>query len=297
MIVARIEGGLGNQLFQYAFGTQLASIHNTDLILDLSAYDSQPQHGYLLDRFCITSRELSPQERKRIPARYQNDRRAVFPLISLGRKEFRRQRERPFGFAEKYLSIPDDSYLAGYWQSERFFRGVESNIRNQFRLRSPMSLESSRLREKMMSTSSIALHFRRGDYITTTPMSVRNLSLSYYKECVHSQLEKRPDSEAYVFSNDIPWCRDNLDLPCPMHFVDHSSNATAYEDLWLMTAAESMVIANSTFSWWGAYLGERQERTVYAPSSWYHPRTLDDRFLNCEKWVLVGDPAVELQAA
>ena len=297
MIVARIEGGLGNQLFQYAFGTQLAKVNDTELVLDLSCYASQPQHGYLLDRFSITARELNPQERKRIPARYQSDRRSVFPLISLGRKELRRLRERPFGFAEKYFSASDDSFLVGYWQSERYFPSVESNILLQFRPCGPMSLESARLREKMLNASSIAIHIRRGDYITDKPMAIRNLSLSYYRTCVLSQLEKRPDSEVYVFSNDIPWCQDNLDLPCPVHFVEHTDNATAHEDLWLMTAADSMVIANSTFSWWGAYLGERKERTVYAPKSWYHANTLDDRFINCEHWVHVSDPAVERQAA
>lgn len=297
MIVARIEGGLGNQLFQYAFGTQLAKMHETELVLDLSCYASQPQHGYLLDRFSITARELSPQERKRIPARYQCDRRSVFPLISLGRKELRRLRERPFGFSEKYLSAPDDSFLVGYWQSERYFPNVESDIRSQFRPRAPMSLESVRLREKMLNASSIAVHIRRGDYITDKPMAIRNLSLSYYRECVLTQLEKRPDSEVYVFSNDVPWCRANLDLPCPVHFVEHTDNATAHEDLWLMTAADSMVIANSTFSWWGAYLGERRDLTVYAPKSWYQANTLDDRFINREHWTHVGDPAVDRQAA
>ena len=160
-----------------------------------------------------------------------------------------------------------------------------------------MSLESARLREEMLNASSIAIHLRRGDYITDKPMAIRNLSPSYYQTCVLSQLEKRPDSEVYVFSNDIPWCQDNLDLPCPVHFVDHTDIATAHEDLWLMTAADSMVIANSTFSWWGAYLGERKDRTVYAPKSWYHTNTLDDRFINCEHWKHVGDPAFERQAA
>jgi len=297
MIVARIEGGLGNQLFQYAFGTQLAKINDTELVLDLSCYASHPQHGYMLDRFSITARELSPQERKRIPTRYQSDRRSVFPLISLGRKELRRLRERPFGFAEKYLSAPDDSFLVGYWQSERYFPSVESSLRPQFRPCGPMSLESARLRDKMLSASSIAIHIRRGDYITDKPMAIRNLSLSYYRECVLSQLEKRPDSEVYVFSNDIPWCQDNLKLTCPVHFVEHTDNATAHEDLWLMTAADSMVIANSTFSWWGAYLGEREDRTIYAPKSWYHANTLDDRFINCDHWIHIGDPAIERQAA
>ena len=289
MIVARIEGGLGNQFFQYAFGTQLASLHGTELVLDLSSYASKPEHGYLLDRFSITARELSADERKRIPSRYRIGKRLFLPTFSFGGSELRRLRERPFGFADKYMSAPDDSYLVGYWQSECFFRDVTASIRNQFRPAVELSPESARIRERMLNSSSIAIHLRRGDYITTQPMAARNLSLSYYRECVLRQLEHRSDSEAYVFSNDIPWCRENLKLPCPVHFVEHTNNNTAHEDMWLMTAAECLVIANSTFSWWGAYLAEREERKVYAPASWFHPNTMDDRFLNCSDWILISD--------
>ena len=297
MIVARIEGGLGNQLFQYAFGTQLAYQHNTELVLDLSSYASKPAHGYMLDRCSIRARELKSEERQRIPGRYGEGKRSLLQALAFAGKELTRVRERPFGFSEKYMSAPDDSYLVGYWQSERFFRDVTTNIREQFRPAVSMSSETLRIRDRMLNSSSIAIHLRRGDYITTKPMAARNLSLDYYRECVVSQLERRPESEVYVFSNDIPWCRANLDLPRPVYFVEHTNNATAHEDLWLMTAAECLVIANSTFSWWGAYLGERQERTVFTPKSWYHPNTLDDQSINCKDWILVGDLEIQRQAA
>ncbi len=297
MIVARIEGGLGNQFFQYAFGTQLASLHGTELVLDLSSYASKPEHGYLLDRFSIAARELRADERKRIPGRYRLGKRPFLPAFSFDGSELRRLRERPFGFADKYMSAPDDSYLVGYWQSECFFRDVTASIQNQFRPAVELSSESARIRERMLNSSSIAIHFRRGDYITTQPMAARNLSLSYYRECVLRQLEHRSDSEAYVFSNDIPWCRENLKLPCPVHFVEHTNNNTAHEDMWLMTAAECLVIANSTFSWWGAYLAEREDRKVYAPASWFHPNTMNDRFLNCSDWILISDRLQQRKSA
>lgn len=297
MIVARIEGGLGNQIFQYAFGTQLATLHGTELVLDLSSYSCKPEHGYLLDRFSIGAREIRPDERKRIPGRYRLGKRSLLQTLSFGGNELRRLRERPFGFADKYMSSPDDSYLVGYWQSECFFRDVTANIRSQFRPAVALSPESSRIRDRMLNSSSIAIHLRRGDYITTQPMAARNLSLNYYRECVLKQLEHRSDSEVYVFSNDIPWCRKNLMLPCPIHFIEHTNNNTAYEDMWLMTAAECLVIANSTFSWWGAYLAERHERKVYAPTSWFHPNTMDDRFLNCDDWIPIGEQSLQGQAA
>ncbi len=297
MIVARLEGGLGNQLFQYAFGTQLAYQHNTELVLDVSSYASKPAHGYMLDRFFIRARELQSDERKRIPGRYGEGKRSLLQAFVFAGKELTRVRERPFGFAERYMSAPDNSYLVGYWQSERFFRDVTTNVREQFRHAVSMSLETLRIRDRMLNSSSIAIHLRRGDYITTKPMAARNLSLDYYRECVISQLERRPESEVYVFSNDIPWCSENLDIPCPVHFVEHTNNATANEDLCLMSAAECLVVANSTFSWWGAYLAERQDRTVFAPKSWYHPNTLDDSNINRQDWILVGDPGMKRQAA
>ena len=297
MIVARIEGGLGNQLFQYAFGTQLANHCGTELVLDLSSYDGKPEHGYLLDRFSIGARELRRDERNRVPGRYRVGKRTLLQTFSFGGNELRRLRERPFGFAEKYMLARDNSYLVGYWQSECFFRDVTAKIRNQFRPAVVLSPKSERIRDRMLNSSSIAIHLRRGDYITTQPMAARNLSLSYYRECVLKQLEHRSDSEVYVFSNDIPWCRDNLKLPCPIHFIEHTNNNTAYEDMWLMTAAECLVIANSTFSWWGAYLAERHERKVYAPTSWFHPNTMDDRFLNCDDWIPIGEQSLQGQAA
>ena len=297
MIVARIEGGLGNQMFQYAFGLQLASQNQTELILDLASYGSRPDHGYLLNQFSIDAREMLPSERKRIPGKYRTGKRSLIPLLRLTSNRLQRLRERPFGFGENYMSAGDNRYLVGYWQSEKFFRDVVPRIREQFQPRSPLSTPSARIHERMLSRSSIAIHVRRGDYITSKPMATRNLSLEYYQLCVEMQLEKRPQSEVYLFSNDMQWCREHLKLPCPVHFIDYNNNATAHEDLWLMTAAESCIIANSTFSWWGAYLSRRSNNTVYAPSSWYRPNTLDDQHINCGQWVTVSDPVEQRQAA
>jgi hypothetical protein len=297
MIVARIEGGLGNQLFQYAFGTQLANQHQTELVLDLSAYANKPPHGYLLDSFSIGARELKIDERKRIPERYRTGKGSILNAMVFGKDEFRLLRERRFGFSQKYMRAPDDSYLVGYWQSDRFFRDVESSIRSQFKPSVSLSVETRQIQERMLNSSSIAIHIRRGDYITAKPMAVRNLGLGYYKKCIDMQLERRPNSEVYVFSNDLAWCRENLNLNCPIHFVDHNSTASANEDLWLMTAAESIIIANSTFSWWGAFLGNRRDRIVYAPAHWFHPNTLDDRHLNCHRWLLVGESVLDRIAA
>lgn len=291
MIVARIDGGLGNQLFQAAFGMQLAQRHRTELVLDLSAYDEQPAHGYMLDRFALEARSLSKSEMRRVPKRYRPNSSKPSWSDWLAFDKFTRVREKPFGFAEKYLQAPDDCYLVGYWQSQQFFADVQAHVRRQFCPRTSMTDQSVRLYERMFATPSLALHVRRGDYVTNPKAAsiYRNLSADYYRECVSARLAEAEGVEVVVFSNDISWCRVNLALPCPVHYVAHTDLSTAHEDLWLMTAAQSMVIANSTFSWWGAWLGQREDRQVFAPRTWFYPGTLEDRYLACPAWRLIDD--------
>lgn len=311
MIVVRIDGGLGNQLFQVAYGLQLAQRHGSDLVLDLASYECRPQHGYMLDRFNVTARALQPHERRRLPRRYRASdlaskaalapddsadvrpsRRRFDVKTLLARDGLTRVREKPFGFDDKYLNARDDCYAVGYWQSERFFPDVQTQVRRQFRPSVAMSPQSERLYERMLATPSISLHIRRGDYVSNPQAAsiYRHLSLDYYRRCVDQCLATHTDAHVVIFSNDIGWCRQQLALPCPVHFVEHTTAETAHEDLWLMTAAQCHVIANSTFSWWGAWLAQRPDQTVYAPRLWFHTDTLDDRSLACSGWTLMDEP-------
>ena len=300
MIVVRVEGGLGNQMFQVAFGMQLAHRLQTELVLDLASYAGRPEHGYLLNRFHVGARELSNDERRRLPRRYRQPSPRLSPSGLLGLNGLRRLREKPFGFAEKYLRARDNSYLVGYWQSEKFFSDVQSQVRDQFQLCVPLSAESQRMREMMLGTPSVAVHIRRGDYVTnaTAASIYRTLSVEYYRQRIMHYLASRANARVFVFSNDIAWCRSQLGtLPGPVHFVDHTTAATAHEDLWLMTAAECQIIANSTFSWWGAWLSTRSDQRVIAPRHWFHPGTLDDQHLPCDGWSLAEDVAGHAVAA
>ena len=298
MIVARIEGGLGNQLFQAAFGLQLAKTHGTDLVLDLSSYLSQPAHGMMLDRFTLESVPMDDRVARRIPARHREIQSSRwtdwFAMDSL-----RRVRERPFGFDESYLNdSPNDSYLVGYWQSERFFPDVRDEVLAQFQPRMPLSKTTESMRHTMANQKSIALHVRRGDYITnpTNASIYKNLSVNYYRDSVEEYLKANERASLYVFSNDIAWCREHLDFRCPIKYVDHTNTQSCHEDMFLMTSAACCVIANSTFSWWGAWLNQRQDKVVYAPNSWFQPGSLNDEHLNASGWRTAGVNAMS-QAA
>ncbi|RMF38955.1 MAG: alpha-1,2-fucosyltransferase [Planctomycetota bacterium] len=290
MIVVRLEGGLGNQMFQYAFGWSLARRWGTRLWLDLSSYAARPAHGFLLDRFCIDASALPPTETWRLPHRY----RGVAPR-GLGKLRcwwpagrLKRWREKPFGFRDKHLAAPDDSYLVGYWQSSRYFEAVADEVASQFTLRRPLSPASQQVARRMRKCRSVAVHVRRGDYLSD-PEAARlyaRTPLQYFSSAIeHFASTASGPVEVFVFSNDIPWCRTHLKWPWTTHWVDHNSADSAEEDLVLMAQADACAITNSTFSWWAGWLAERRGGRVYAPSQWFQPGTLDASHIVPAHWI------------
>lgn len=295
MIVSRIDGGLGNQMFQYAYGAYLAKQLGCELRLDLSAFAAGRQHGYLLDRFRIEALEADEQLLRRRPVRYRypSTPRGAWLGQVLGlfdRNKLRRYKESPFGFHPRHLRVRGQRYLVGYWQSESFFPGMRSALLQQFVLRKPLSESSCRIAAKMQATESLAIHIRRGDYLSNPEAAkiYHTLGLEYYMTAIQHWQSGLPQSSAertvFVFSNDIPWCREHLQLPFPIHFVDHTTADTAHEDLVLMSQAKSCVIANSTFSWWGAWLNQHADCKIYAPARWFRPGVMNDNHLIPARW-------------
>lgn len=290
MIIARIDGGLGNQMFQYAYGRYLAARHQTQLYLDTSSYAGGPQHGYLLHHLRIQADEITEAERKRIPQRYLSTGGRLAPwrrwVQALAGGSLRRYKERPFGFRPQHLTAADNSYLVGYWQSEKFFPGLRGVLLDELSLRQPLSAASQAVAQQMQSPHSLALHVRRGDYVTQSAAQQLYVqhSIDYYRQAVESFAASVGTAELFVFSNDIAWCRDNLQMPYTTHYVDHNNCQTAHEDLALMSLAAGCAIANSTFSWWAAWLNQRADKRVYAPSQWFHPGTLDSSSVLCSDW-------------
>ncbi len=290
MIVSRIEGGLGNQMFQYAFGLYVAKKHGTELRLDLSSYSGDPiQHGYLLDRFSITAARLDEVSARLRPRRYQP--KPLRPWLPDGLRwgVLRRFKQRVFGFDPRMLNAPNDAYLVGYWQSEKFFQGICDQILAEFQIRVPVSAKTQQVIERMHAVSSIGLHIRRGDYLTNPEAAklYTQVPMEYYARCVDQWATSKKEVEVFVFSNDLSWCRKELRLPYRMHFIDHVDSSAAYEDMLMMSHCEAVAIANSTFSWWAAYLNQRSQRTVYAPSQWFCPNTMDASDIYPEHWTIV----------
>lgn len=287
MIVSRIDGGLGNQMFQYAYGAYLAKRHDTELYLDTQSYSGGPQHGYLLDQLNIAAKPATESILRLLPRKYQQ--RSAGGRFNVrnwfSRPRLRRHKENPFGFQPAHLTTGDHSYLVGYWQSEDFFPGLRQQLLSEFSPRVAMSRHTSELAEQIAATNSITLHIRRGDYLSNSEAAkiYHRLDMDYYTSAVRDWADGKSNVRVFVFSNDIPWCKQQISLPWDTHFVDHTTAASAIEDMQLMRQAACNVIANSTFSWWAAWLNERSGVT-YAPSAWFRPDTLDGSHILPPHW-------------
>jgi hypothetical protein len=269
-VVVRIKGGLGNQLFCYAAARRLALVNHAELAIDdVTGFARDRDYGrqYMLDRFAIPARKATRSERLEPLERY---RRGLMKW---------RSRKKPFAqrtyveqegldFDQRLLSlrIKETVFIDGLWQSERYFKDVESTIREDLTIIPPTDTENQRIAAEIRRNRAVALHVRWFD----PPGSAagHNLSEDYYQRAI-ALVEQKLDSPHFVvFSDDPEAARSRLGVPeNRLTLVSHNKgDQQAYADLWLMTQCQHFIIANSTFSWWGAWLGSRKDAIVISPA-------------------------------
>lgn len=284
MITARLLGGLGNQLFQYAAGRALSLRLGVPFQLDArEAWHNKPVFHPALHHFAIQTPEGSartlPPDRKQ-PLRYTAWRYFA--------RRPRLLRENGLGVNRAVLEAGDDTYLHGYFQSERYFLDQLETIRADLTITTPPSPENAdwlgQLSQTPMATS---LHVRRGDYVASTKGAAAHGSCdaAYYAralETVAKETGKTP--QVFVFSDDPIWARDNLDLPFPKTVIGHNPPEAHYEDMRLMAACTHNIIANSTFSWWGGWLNPNPTKVVCAPKRWFADPTLHNPDILPDTW-------------
>jgi hypothetical protein len=289
MIIVRVIGGLGNQMFQYAMGRRLSLKNNVELKLDISAFISfYKLHSYNLDKFTILENIATPEEiglfvklgklGKFHKMLYNLD--VVTPYYK--RKYIK---ERSMLFDSNILKIKDNVYLDGYWASEKYFNDIELELRKDFTLKEELDEKNIFISNEILDTESVSIHIRRGDYITDpqTNKIHGTCSLDYYYSAIDDICKYVSDPQFYVFSDDPEWVRQNLTIPYPMKLVTGNGVEKNYCDLRLMSLCKHHIIANSSFSWWGAWLSNNKNKRVYSPKRWYNVN-YDTKDLLPESW-------------
>jgi hypothetical protein len=282
MVIARLFGGLGNQLFIYGTARALALRNGMQLALDIESgfkYDSRYQRRFMLQHFNIEYTPASKWDPLTSPSRiglaalglvrradtYAHDRWLRWYL-----------RDRPGEDMGKFLQLPMPRrvYLDGYWQSERYFKEYEDQIRAELTVRAPISQQSIEMARVMASCDSIAVHARRLHEVRAghaPDSATKRLPLEYYSTAIHMIAERVKRGHLFCFADYPEWRWQDLRTELPVTLVTHNSGELkSYEDLWLMTNCKHHVIADSTFSWWGAWLCNYKDKIVISPepSEW-----------------------------
>jgi Glycosyl transferase family 11 len=291
VIAATLVGGLGNQLFQYAAGRSLALRHDTELVLDLSLLRG-PQselatpRAYELGCFQVEARTVeSVRSWESLPAASGAGLRTR-SRIRRARARFTVLRQRGFELQPAFFGAPDDTLLVGFWQSEAYFADQAERLRRDLVLPAPAPA-AAELLARVASDASVSVHVRRGDYAhDAATRRVHGLLPEAYHRAALEEIAGRTGTalDVHVFSDEPAWCREHLDLGLPFTVVD-LAGAPAYEELRAMSACRHHVVANSSFSWWGAWLDARPDAIVVAPRQWVADTSIDTAHVVPERWI------------
>lgn len=265
-------GGLGNQMFQYAFGKSMAIQQHTILKLDRTFLDDKsPKENftfrdYELDIFDIVADFATTQEIRSYFHRPLFNR--LFGLPNKKKVVKEHLLDQPFTVAD----LCEHMYFEGYWQKENYFLSQEEEIRKAFRFRSAPVGRNLELAQHIASTPSIAVHVRRGDYASNAVIqSVHGvLGPEYYRQAASIVESSVSNPHYFVFSDDSEWTKKNIQLGEKCTYIDHNTGKNSFEDMRLMSLCQHNIIANSSFSWWSAWLNTHKGKIVVAPSKWFH---------------------------
>ena len=293
MVIARIMGGLGNQMFQYSFGRALALRNDVPLKLDLTSYDVSMRE-YRLNRFRIVEEIASPAEVEKLTGIHRGScfgarvrrriRRHLRRVMPPSKMPVLTEHESRFDPA--VLQPPGHVYLDGYWQSERYFAGIEDLLRKELIVRERPDRENERLLAEIGASESVSVHVRRGDYVSDLNVfRVHGVCPpEYYHAAVRRLAEVLGEPHIYIFSDDIPWAKENLRFEHPTTCVEHNGEEKDWEDFRLMSACRHHVIANSSFSWWAAWLCPNPDKIVIAPERWFADPRRDSSDIAPRSW-------------
>ena len=286
MVIVKIIGGLGNQMFQYAYAKALEQ-KGHEVKIDISAFETYKLHGgYQLDKYNIDLDSSIKDENDKF---YKNT--FFYKVLRRFGMDFsRRIKEKSLLFDKKLLEIDDNSYLDGYFQCEKYFKDIREIILKQFTINQDISNYTKEIKNKIQnSQNSCSLHIRRGDFVNSTNINIHGAcDIEYYKKAMKYLEEKVVNINYFIFSDDIEWVKENLAIQNAI-YIDSKEKRIPHEDIYLMSLCKNNIIANSSFSWWGAWLNQNEKKMVIAPKRWFADDKLESQSKDivCDSWVRV----------
>ncbi len=279
MIIIQLKGGMGNQMFQYALYRQLKKLGRTVKIDDVTGFIGDELRFPVLDRFGIEYERATKEE----VVQLTDSRMDIFSRIRrklTGRKTFRIDEESGI-FDPRILEV-ENAYLVGYWQSDKYFPNeeVEKEIRDAFEKRPQEIMQDNvswTILQQIECCESVSLHIRRTDYVDAEHIHIHHICTEkYYKSAINEIRSKFPNAVFFIFTDDKEWCKKHF--RGPNFFVvelDEDANTDVAEML-LMSRCKHHIMANSSFSWWAAWLNDNPSKMIIAPSKWINNRKMDD---------------------
>lgn len=292
MITIKIQGGLGNQLFQYAVGKAVELRHLLPVQYDISFLNDKTKREHFTPRdYELSVFNINPKLIENTQfAKYKyplsaKDSLKVF-LKSILRK--------PYFFwliEDDIKKIPlvtkKNVYLEGFWQSESLFAEYRKEIVQSINIKSHLLKLDNSLLEAILSKNSVSVHFRRGDYVNDTVINSHHgvCSLEYYENAVRYIQQKEKTIVLFIFSDDLEWVKNNYSPDVETIYVNGHEGFNSYLDMVAMSQCKHNIVANSTFSWWGAWLNENPEKIVVAPEKWFDSPNKKSNHIIPEDWV------------
>lgn len=304
MLIARIIGGIGNQLFQYATARAISLKLNRKLLLDIAWYNNVYKQedqsdlnattlrDFLLNYFNIQSRVINKIHLdwiKRLEIKSINSN--FYKFLKVGPLNFFSYTPvNHNNFSLDYIREHSHVYLTGHWQNNDIIEKYKNILYNDLILKHPLSVNNQDHLNSISTTNSVAIHVRRGDYISNPNSRKVHASCSnnyYYKSRAFIQY-KITNSHYFIFSDDIKWVKDNLDFTTNTTFINN--NGPVYEHLFLMSQCKHQITANSTFSWWAAWLNTNPQKIIITPQYWYNDKHLNETVIRIpNEWIKINN--------
>lgn len=297
MKIVQISSGLGNQMFQYALYLYLKNKEFNSYIDSKTNYNLGKQHnGYELEKvFRIKPKEIDEKTLKKYKLNKENLIDKALKKFAIKTNYYKEKKE--FVFDKKILK-KENEYLKGYWQSYKYIEPIEKIVKEQFQFKIDSFLlnkANKKTLSRILKTNSISVHVRRGDYYQSNNINkFGNITtLKYYEKAFEKISTLVENPHYYIFSDDIEWCKKNLKEK-NMYFIDENRKENSFIDMYLMSKCDHNIIANSSFSWWGAYLNSNEEKIIIAPSKWLHGQLYSETEIVPDEWIKIDENGKEI---